>query len=322
MFDYTIVLPVYHNETSLCELAQGLRSQVLDALHGKRGRLIFVDDGSGDNSFHVLRALQAQHPEDTVAVRLSRNFGQVNAVWCGLSLADGPAVVMAADGQDTPTNALRLLRTHFEEGNEVVIALRRTRDESAYRTLTSRIAYGLMRRFCFPDMPAGGFDFFLLGGRARLELLQCYHHHGFIQGQILRLGFQRAFIACDRVARKHGRSRWTFSRKVTYLLDGILGYSFHPIRIMSLVGALVALLGFLYAGIILVDKLVWGNPIKGWAPLMIVLLITSGLQMLMLGVIGEYLWRTFAQVRSGQPYIVDECLDQTSGAAAGGFTAR
>jgi polyisoprenyl-phosphate glycosyltransferase len=307
--DYTIVVPVYYNEGSLRELAGGLRREVLAAFPQKRGKILFVDDGSGDGSYDTLKAIHRESPQDTCVVKLTRNFGQVNAWWCGLGMAEGAAVVISADGQDLPADARRMLERHFTEGTEIVIGTRSTRDESAYRRWTSQVSYWLMRRLCFPDMPKGGFDFFVLGARARAELLKRYLHHGFLQGQVLQLGYRHAFEECHRHTRTHGKSRWTFSRKLTYLLDGVLGYSFLPIRLMSFAGFAVAILGFLYALFILVMRLTRGLPVQGWAPLMIVLLVVGGLQMIMLGVIGEYLWRTFAQVRGTPPYVVDEVLE-------------
>jgi polyisoprenyl-phosphate glycosyltransferase len=306
--DYTIVVPVYYNEGSLRGLADELRREVLAAFPGKRGQILFVDDGSGDGSYAVLQDLHRESPQDTCVVKLTRNFGQVNAWWCGMSMAEGAVVVISADGQDLPADARRMLELHFAGTAEIVIGTRSTRDESAYRRWTSQLSYWLMRRLCFPDMPPGGFDFFVLGGRARNELLKRYLYHGFLQGQILQLGYRRVFLECNRQARKHGRSRWTFSRKLTYLLDGVLGYSFLPIRFMSLAGFVVAVLGFLYAILIVAVRLTWGLPVQGWAPLMIAVLLLGGFQMMMLGVIGEYLWRTFAQVRGTPPFVVDEVL--------------
>lgn len=306
--DYSIVIPVYFNEGSLRELAASIRNEVLEKLSDCRGEIIFVDDGSRDASFSVLQSLQHEHPEFVQVVKLSRNFGQVNAIWCGLALAPKVAVVMAADGQDDPCSALSMLQAHFAGEAEIIIGTRDEREDSVYRRITSKLFYRLMRVLSFPEMPLGGFDFFLLGDRARRALLACYQHHGFLQGQILRLGFQKTFLPYHRQARSHGRSRWSFGRKLTYLVDGVLGYSYLPIRIMSGTGVLCAVFGFIYACIVLFARLAFGNPIKGWAPLMITVLVIGGLQMLMLGVIGEYLWRIFAQVRGAQPYIVENIL--------------
>ena len=311
--DYSIVVPVYFNEGSLRELVATVRGEILGKVEGRRGEIIFVDDGSGDGSYQLLRELQRTYPADIRAVKLSRNFGQVNAIWCGLTLAPAAVVVMSADGQDDPCHALTMLQAHFAGEAEIVIATRESREESIYRRGTSRIFYWLMRKLSFAEMPLGGFDFFLLGPKARRALLTGYQHHGFLQGQVLQLGFRRQFLKYRRIARRHGASRWSFARKLTYLMDGVLGYSYLPIRFMSLLGVFCSTLGFLYACVVFVARLVLNNPVQGWAPLMMAILLIGGMQMLMLGVIGEYLWRVFAQVRGSSPYIVEEVLDDTEG---------
>jgi dolichol-phosphate mannosyltransferase len=212
---------------------------------------------------------------------------------------------MSADGQDPPELINNMLRTHFEEGYEIVVYTREGRDESRYRILTSRIFYSLMRRLSFPNMPAGGFDFVLVGRKALEVLLRNQETHPFFQGQVLWLGFRTKFLGYRRRQREAGQSRWTFARKLTYLIDGVLSYSFFPIRAMSLLGIAFALLGFLYAVVVFVTRLFFQTPMKGWAPLMIVVLMIGGFQMLMLGVIGEYVWRTLAQVRSRDPYVIE-----------------
>ena len=165
-------------------------------------------------------------------------------------------------------------------------------------------------------MPAGGFDFVLLGQRAMDALLNSRERNLFLQGQILWAGFRLKVIPYRRARRKVGASRWTFGRKLTYLLDGVVSYSFLPIRLISLVGLIVAVLGFSYAGIILVLKLVGGIPIEGWAPLMITMLALAGVQMLMLGVIGEYVWRGLLQTLGRDAYVVDAVYDELDGSGA------
>jgi dolichol-phosphate mannosyltransferase len=311
--DYTVVVPVYFNEGSLTEVAANLRQEILEGLPNHAGQILFVDDGSGDGSFEVLRTLQAQHPSDIRVVKLSRNFGSQNACWCGISLARGAVLILSADGQEPAASGRAMLQAHLEEGYEVVFGARESRDESAYRKVTSRISYWLLRRLSFPDLPSSGVDVFALGERARRELLRNYHTQGYLTGQILRLGFRRKTVGYPRLARKHGTSRWSFSRKLTHLLDGIFGYSFIPIRAISLIGALFALLGMIYAVALGVSNLVLGSPVKGWTALMTTVLTIGGLQMFMLGMIGEYLWRTFAQVRGVSPYIVEDMIDATPG---------
>jgi dolichol-phosphate mannosyltransferase len=304
--DYSIVIPVYFNEGSLRQTMQMIGEEVLTRNPERRGEVIFVDDGSGDGSLEVLIDLHQRRPEVVRVIKLARNFGQLNAIMAGFAQARGKCVVvMAADGQDPPSLVNEMLSAHFDERYEVVICTRQGRDESLGRTLASRLFYWLIRKLSFPNMPLGGFDFLLLGRRARDAVLRNCEAHAFLQGQILWTGFKPKFLHYHRRVRISGRSRWSFGRKITYLIDGVVAYSFLPIRLMSFVGILVALAGFAYALLILVMKLSGGISTYGWAPLMIVILVVGGVQMLLLGIIGEYVWRALAQSRNREPYIIE-----------------
>ena len=316
--DLSIVVPVYFNEGALATTMSSIKAEVLALQPDLCCEVIFVDDGSGDRSFDELVALQKQDPHIVKVIKLTRNFGQANALLAGFSYAKGRCVVaMSADGQDPPELINQMLQAHFDEGFHIVAGMRQGRDESYYRIFTSRLFYALMRRLSFPNMPLGGFDFVLLSRRAVDILLRNQEAYPFFQGQLLWMGLRTQFLPYRRRERKVGHSRWTFGKKLTYLLDGTMAYSFLPMRLMSGIGLIAASLGFLYAAIIFLGRLVWGNPVQGWAPLMIVVLVMGGLQMLMLGVVGEYLWRTLAQVRHRDPYIVEAVVDQTSSNESG-----
>jgi dolichol-phosphate mannosyltransferase len=158
-------------------------------------------------------------------------------------------------------------------------------------------------------MPDGGFDFTLMSKRVMEVFIRNSKAYFFYQGQVLWMGYKTKFIKYYRNARIAGDSRWTFGKKITYLIDGILAFSFFPIRFMSLAGIALACLGFLYALVVLLAKLIYGNPIQGWTPLMIVVLVLGGFQSLMLGIIGEYLWRTMAQVQNRDLYVIEHVYE-------------
>jgi dolichol-phosphate mannosyltransferase len=260
-----------------------------------------------------LISLRASHPENVRVIQLTRNFGQVSAIRAGIAHARGQCVlVMSADGQDPAFLLKEMLHAHFDEGQEVVLCVRQGRDESAFRVWTSRLFYRLMRRLSFPTMPIGGFDFMLLGPRAVLTYLRNQEAHPFLQGQILWMGFPFKSIKYRRLDRKSGSSRWTFWRKMTYLIDGVVSYSFFPLRLVSAAGVLTAGMGFFYALIVLANWFLGGDPVKGWTPLMIVVLILGGGQMLTLGIFGEYLWRVLAQAQRREPYLIDRIFDSLS----------
>lgn len=307
--DFMVVLPVYYNEESLLPAYEKLRAVLLALQPKLRGGLLYVDDGSGDGSFAVLQKIHAQAEIPVSVVKLSRNFGQVMAIRAGIAQCEATAaIVMSADGQEPVELIPQMLAKHFDEQHEVVVCTRADREEGAYRTWTSRLFYSTMRKLCFQDMPAGGFDCFLLGPAAMAAFRRDQELQPFLQGQILRLGFSRATIPYTRLKRDFGRSRWTLGKKVAYFFDGLMNYSFFPIRAVSYLGMVLAALGLLYAAVVLFAKVLVGNPVKGWAPLMIVVLVLGGAQMLTLGVFGEYLWRILVQVQRRNPYLVEQVL--------------
>jgi len=308
--DYSIIIPVYFNEGCLENTFATIKQQVIDKETDLRAEVIFVDDGSGDNSLTELLALQQANPGLVKVIKFTRNFGQVPAILAGFRLASGQCVInISADMQDPPELIREMLALHFNEGYEIVICSRESREETWIRRFTSELFYKLMRKLSFPNMPEKGFDFALLGDTVKNLILAHGEANPFYQGQILWSGYPIKSIPYTRVDRKLGESRWTFSKKIKYLLDGVLGYSYFPIRMMSVAGAIVAISGFFYALVIFVDFFVRGNPIHGWAPLMILLLVLSGIQMLMLGIIGEYLWRTLDQVKNRPGYIIEKVFD-------------
>lgn len=325
--DVSIVLPVYFNQENLPRTVATLKAEVIDLHPQKRFELVFVDDGSGDRSLEVLLELQRQNPGLLRVIKLTRNFGQVSAAWCGFSQARGDLIVsMSADGQDPARLVNDMLVAHLQEGYEIVICTREERDESTYRVATSRVFYWLMRKLSFPNMPQGGFDFVSMSRRALDVFLANREAHPFFQGQVLWMGFTPKMIPYRREARLGGKSRWTFYKKLTYLIDGVLSYSYAPLRMMSLIGLFFACCGFLYALLIAILRFTNVLPRLGLInPLMVVVLVMGGIQMLMLGIIGEYIWRTLAQSRDRPLYVVDrvyEGSDDERGAGQGGVEAE
>jgi dolichol-phosphate mannosyltransferase len=315
--DYSIVIPVYYNEGCLIGLMRSLAATVLARNSHYRGEIIFVDDGSEDESLAELLDIQKEFPDVVTIIKLTRNFGQGAAAAAGYQQAKGKCVVtMSADGQDPPEMINEMLRAFFNEAYEIVICTRARREESIYRKLTSKIYFYLMRKLTFENMPKGGFDFFLMSWRAKQVFLRNFDMHSSGQGQILWMGLKTKLLPYHRRARLAGLSRWTFAKKFTSFLDGILSDSSTPIRIISLAGCVFSLLGFAYAGAILIGKLFFNNPTpaKGWAPLMIMILIMGGFQMIMLGLIGEYLWRTLAQARRRDMYLIDAVYEPNDSA--------
>lgn len=308
--DYSIIIPVYFNAGSLTKTYQKLKSEVLNKKADKNYELIFIDDGSGDTSLQELIELKNKDPETIKIIKFTRNFGQVPAITAGYKLAEGRCIInISADLQDPPELILKMLDYHEKENYKIVVCTREAREESFFRRKTSSVFYHLMKKLSFKNMPQGGFDFLLIGKEVRDLIIKNYEANPFWQGQVLWTGYPVKFIPYKRQKREIGKSRWTFSKKMKYLIDGVLSYSYFPLRIMSITGAVISLLGFLYALFIVIMR-IWGNvPFKGWAPIMILILILAGIQMLMLGIIGEYLWRTLDQTRKRPLFVIEKIYD-------------
>ena len=308
--DYSIIIPVYYNEGSLKITFDRLKELVFAKNPGLAPEVIFVDDGSGDNSFRELLQVRQENPGTVRVIKLTRNFGQIYARLAGYHHARGKCMIhLTADLQDPPELINQMLDQHFNHGYEIVIGIRNSRDESFYRRVTSRFFYSMMKKLIFPAMPEGGFDYHMISKKVRDYLVENKEANPFIQGQLLWSGYKVKKLPYDRQKRPYGRSRWSFSKKIKLLIDGLMAYSYFPLRLMTTLGSVVALLGFIWALRIFILRIIGEVPVKGWAPLMIVVLILSGIQMLMIGIIGEYLWRTLDQVRGRPPYIIEEIFD-------------
>jgi dolichol-phosphate mannosyltransferase len=309
-FHYSIVIPVYCNQGSLEKTYDKLREEVIAHNKEKSYEIIFVDDGSYDSSFVELTVLRSRDPEHVKLIKLTRNFGQVAAITAGYHLAHGECVInISADMQDPPALINDMLDAYFNENFEIVICTREAREETLFRTITSKIFYKIIKKLSFNNMPIGGFDFVLISEKVKKIILSKQEANAFWQGQILWTGINIKFIPYRRVKREIGASKWTTTKKMKYLIDGIMAYSYLPLRIMTVTGLIVSILGFIYAIVIFIAKFFGGVPTQGWAPLMIILLVLSGIQMLMLGIVGEYLWRTLDQVRNRPTYIIDKIYE-------------
>ena len=301
----SVVSPAHREEQNLPILYERLRA-VLDAIPGLDWEWVVVDDHSPDGTFAVLQRLSAADSR-VRAVRFSRNFGSHKAILCGLHEARGDAaVVLCSDLQDPPEVIPRLLEVWRRDGAQVVWAQRAERQGDSARTVAfAQMYYWLMRRVVgLTDMPPTGSDVFLLD-RAVVDTLSRFNEqHVSLVALLSWVGFRQATITYDRHERLHGSSSWSLGKKVRLVIDSVTGFSYLPIRAISVVGLLTALIGFLYA-LVVVGYAFAGNPPAGWSSLMVVLLLAGGLQMLTLGVLGEYIWRALDQSRQRPPYIIE-----------------
>ena len=308
--DCSVIIPVYYNEGSLKATFAKVQAQLADSEHISSYEIIFIDDGSADNSYNELKEIKLANHGIVKLIKLTRNFGQVAAMKAGYRLAKGRCIInISADLQDPPELINTMLNAFYEEKLEVVICNRIDRNENWYRKKTSRVFYKIMQKLTFKNMPTGGFDYALISGRVADSFRHKNESNPFWQGQVLWGGYQTKFIPYQRLKREIGKSRWTFAKKIKYLIDGVLAYSYFPMRFMTGLGIVCFLGGILYALLIVLMYFIGNIPFKGWAPIMILVLVLSGIQMLMLGIIGEYLWRTLDQTRDRPAYLIDEIIE-------------
>lgn len=299
----SVVVPVYFNAESLPRLAQALR-EIADRSDFEL-EPIFVDDGSEDESWAQITAIAAAWPAAR-GVRLTRNFGSQMAILAGLHEATGAAAaVLSADLQEPPELLLRFVEA-WRGGAIAVLAVRTARPEPWPSRAAANLYYKTLKRLAFESMPDGGFDCFLVGRPAIDFLTGSREVHTSLPGLILWAGFPVAMVRYERVARSGGRSRWTLGKKVKHFLDSVISFSYAPLRWMSVAGALIALLSFAYAILLLALKIFTGMPFRGWTSLMVALAFFSGVQLLSLGILGEYLWRTLDAARARQGFLVRE----------------
>jgi len=301
------VIPVYFNEGSLSVLFDQLRV-VEDQLAGldMKLELIFVDDGSGDASLAELLKIKEARP-DTKIVKLTRNFGAVHASKCGLQFVTGDCfMILAADLQDPP-ELIVAMATRWLAGSRFTICERSSRDDPVVSKVFSAAFYWLVHRLVMRDYPSGGYDMALMD-RALLPHLVTSSKNLYTPLLAYWLGYRPEVIKYHRPKRSHGTSRWTFRKKLTAFLDVILGFSVTPIRLISGFGAIVAVLSVCYGVSVVVNALLGNVPVVGFASLAALITFLLGLVLVMLGVIGEYLWRVFDEVNRRPEAVVDEVL--------------
>jgi dolichol-phosphate mannosyltransferase len=301
----SVVVPVYYNEGSLAPLLDEL--SVVEARLREKDmglELIFVDDGSGDNSFAELMKIKERRPA-TKIIKLTRNFGAIHATKTGFRFVTGDCFMnLAADLQDPPDLILRVIEP-WQRGSKFVLAVRSHREDSISSEFFAWIYYVLLRLFVVSDYPRGGFDLALMD-KALLPYLNNSSKNINTSLFAYWLGFKPDTIEYARRRREHGTSRWSFWKRLKLFIDAILGFSIVPIRMISLIGLIVSLLSFAYGFIILFNTLAGHGTVAGFATIVALISFLLGMVIIMLGIIGEYLWRIFDETNKRPEAVIDE----------------
>ena len=299
----SIIIPSYNEEENLPVLYERLKHVAETLEH--TFEFIFVDDGSSDGSFQCLEDL-ARKDSRVKVIKFSRNFGSHAACLAGLAQAIGDACTfLSADLQDPPEMIVTLI-SEWARGYEVVFGIREWGKESS--RLFPKIYYKAVRRFALKNMPETGTDVFLIDRKVVDAVVSIREKNTSIFGLILWSGFKQTIVQYRKGTRQKGISKWTLGKKIKLFIDTFVSFSYIPLRLISVVGIMIAFMGFLYAFFIVFNRLFFSVPVEGWASLMVVLLVVSGTQLVFLGILGEYLWRNFDETRKRPPFIIDRMI--------------
>ncbi len=305
----SVIIPLYKNSENIDSLHDSLISLSFPKLKWDF-ELVFVDDGSPDDSLERIKMKVFPDSFQVQFIKLSRNFGQQNAFLAGLREAKGGVFVnLSADLQDDPEILFDMLEA-VSAGSEIVICHRTSRSDGLIGNAVSLIAYKFLRHEV-SEIPSGGFDYFLIGKKARAELLNLKGKYRYLQSDILSLGFPITFIPYARKERKIGKSSYTYKKKFQIFVNALLDSSFGMINFLSFIGLLVSFCGVLLGFSVIVGFLLGQSPFQGFTPILSSLLILNGLTIFTLGVLGQYIWRIY-DISRNRPDFVIEAIDLIS----------
>jgi len=300
----SIIIPVYNESENIHLLIERINKFTLQL--NQPSEVLFIDDHSNDET-PILLKKYCEEDQNLKYIRLSKNFGSHIAIIAGLKYCKGDcAVFLAADLQDPPELITEMI-DKWKDNNDVVWAVRETTEGiSFFEKLFSRLFYFIFNMASDISLPPKGADFALLDRKVINSLLQSTGTKPSLGALISWLGFKQTEISYIKEARKFGKSSWTLTKKINALVDAFVGFSVLPLRVMSYLGFTFASLGFLYSLFLIVLKITSNKPIVGWTSIMVVVLILGGLQMLMIGVIGEYLWRNLEESRKRPLFLIED----------------
>lgn len=301
---YSIVVPVYNEEETLPELVKELQD-VMELLDGP-AEVVFVDDGSKDASNRLMFAVNTQDPRFKV-LQLSRNFGHQIAITAGMDVAAGDAViVMDADLQDPPRIILQMA-ARWQEGYEIVYARRERREgETFVKKWTARLYYGLLSRLAEVDQQVDVGDFRLVDRKAVDAFKQMREKHRYVRGMFCWIGFRQIAVPYTRASRRAGRTKYPLRKMLRLASDGIIGFSTVPLRLGIMAGFLMAVAAVGYGMVVLGLKLAGVPDVPGYASLLVTMTFLTGIQLMVIGVLGQYLGRVYDEVRGRPLYLVQD----------------
>lgn len=302
----TMVVPAYNEEEAL-PIFYAEASRVEKDLPGVEIEYLFIDDGSSDGTLEVLRDL---HKKDARVryVSFSRNFGKEAAIYAGLQNATGDYVaILDADLQDPPALLPEMLQAIEEEGYDCVGSRRVTRKgEPPIRSFFARMFYRIMNKISSADIVDGARDFQLMNRKVVNAILSMGEYNRFSKGIFGWVGFRKKWLEYENIERSAGETKWSFWKLFLYALDGIVAFSTAPLVIASVMGMVFCLVGFIAIIFIIVRTLIFGDPTSGWPSMVCIIIFIAGVQLLCMGILGQYMAKTYLETKKRPLYLVEE----------------
>ncbi|MCE5982234.1 glycosyltransferase family 2 protein [Pseudomonas sp. LF19] len=302
----SLIVPVFNEEQAVRGFYQAVRQE--PSLQAHLIEIVFINDGSSDRTAEIARSI-ALTDSDVVLINFSRNFGKEPALFAGLEYASGDAVVpMDVDLQD-PVAVVAQLIDEWQNGADVVLAKRRDRSSDGYlKRRSASLFYRLLNRIAYTHIEENVGDFRLMDRKVVDVIKTLPEQQLFMKGVLSWAGFNVAIVEYDRAARAVGRSKFNAWRLWNLALDGITSFSTLPLRLWSYLGACISLLALLYAGYLVVDKILFGNDVPGYPSLMTAILFLGGVQLIGIGILGEYIGRIYMEAKHRPRYVVKEIV--------------
>lgn len=308
---FSVVIPVYQNEDNLPDTIPECLSFFKKIANQYNYELILVNDGSLDRSWELLKMYQLQFPEVLKVIKFTKNFGQRMATLAGVTYARGQIIgVISADLQD-PIELFENMLKDWASGKKLVIANRKERSDGIFSDLFSTLYYWAISKYAIKNFPKGGFDFWLMDKVVAKQFVSMAERNGNTMMGIFSLGYDFTLHPYVRKKRLKGKSQYSFWKKIESFYDSLLAYSYAPVRLVTLSGFLASLIGFSYA---LYLTFLWfinrnqTNPVPGWSSIVVLIIFFSGLILISLGVIGEYIWRIYDELRPKPNFVIDEAM--------------
>jgi polyisoprenyl-phosphate glycosyltransferase len=309
MIKLSIIIPCYQVGQNIPITGPALVRSEKYFPKGVKFEYIFVDDGSRDRTYKELVKFQAKYPSKVKIIKLTKNVGANNASLCGINNATGDCCsIIAADLQDPPEIIAKMFK-YWKKGIKLVLANRIKRNDPFLGTIFSNIYHKLMRTFVLNNAPGGGFDLCLFDKQIKDDIVRMEEKNTYLPYLFIWLGYDYVSVPYERRKREIGESKWTASKKVKSFIDSFVSFTYLPIRLISVFGIALSVVAFIYSILIIHAQIVKKIPVEGWSSIVIILLFVSSFEMIALGVIGEYIWRTLDATRKRPNYIIDKIID-------------